>query len=115
MSKVLEIALAISSASFAWYGSACFLSKRLAQEFVRYGLARCRRLTGALQIAASAGLVAGLMFRPVLLLSAGGLAAMMFLAVLTRLKIRDPLYAAIPAFALFVLNLFIFIVALKSR
>jgi len=46
-------------------------------------------------------------FRPILLLSAGGLTVMMFLAVVTRFKIRDPLYAAIPAFVLFLLNLFI--------
>jgi len=47
-----------------------------------------------------------------LLLSAGGLAAMMLLGVLVRLRIRDPLFAAIPAFAFLVLNLFIVAAAL---
>lgn len=47
-----------------------------------------------------------------LLLSAGGLAAMMVLGVLVRLRIRDPLVAAIPAFACFVLTLYIVVAAL---
>jgi hypothetical protein len=38
---------------------------------------------------------------------------MMMLAVVTRFRIRDPLYAAMPAFSLFALNTFILVVSLK--
>ena len=112
MPSTSEIAQAISIAAFAWYGMCCFLSATMVTEFGRYGLPRFRTLTGALQVAGSLGLLAGYYSRPLLLLSAGGLAAMMLLGVLVRLRIRDPLFAAIPAFAFFALNLFIVAAAL---
>ena len=107
-----EIAQGISAALFAGYGISCFISERMVAEFARYRLARQRILTGVLQVAGSLGLVAGHFSRPLLLISAGGLATMMFLAVVTRFRIRDPLYAAIPAFSLFALNLYIVLVAI---
>ena len=73
-------------------------------EFERYCLARFRVFTGTLQVAGSLGLVVGHFYRAILLLSAGGLATIMFLAVITRVKIRDPLYAAIPALLFFALT-----------
>lgn len=104
------IAVALSSASFASYGLSCLLSSRMVREFERYGLGRFRTITGVLQIAASLGLVAGAILprlRLLIVLSAAGLAAMMFLAVLVRLRIRDPWPAALPAFGFFCLNLYI--------
>ena len=106
------IAPLLSAILFGGYGLNCLLSERLVAEFERYGLARLRRLTGMLQVAASVGLLAGLFDRPLLLLSSGGLALMMFLAVVTRFRIKDPLLAAIPALALCLLNAFIFVRAL---
>ena len=103
--------MGISSASFSWYGMSCLLSRAMAVEFERYRLASYRVLTGVLQIAASAGLLIGLLVgfpaRSLVLASAGGLATMMFLAVIVRVRIRDPLYAAIPALVFFCLNAFI--------
>ena len=112
MQSLAAIGQAISIASFAWYGMSCFVSAAMVAEFERYHLARFRSLTGMLQVAGSLGLLAGYFYRPLLLLSAGGLAAMMLLGVLVRLRIRDPLFAAIPAFAFFALNLFIIAAAL---
>jgi hypothetical protein len=112
MHSIPEIAQDISAALFAWYGMSCFLSEKTTTEFDRYRLARFRILTGLLQVAGSLGLVMGHFFRPILLLSAGGLTTMMFLALITRIKIRDPWYAAIPAFLLFALNFFIVVAAL---
>ena len=112
MPSTAGIAQAISIASFAWYGMSCFMSAAMVKEFDRYRLPRFRSLTGALQVAGSLGLLAGYYSRPLLLLSAGGLAAMMLLGVLVRLRIRDPLLAAVPAFAFLVLNLFIVAAAL---
>lgn len=112
MQFIPVIAQGISIAVFVWYGMSCFLSERMVAEFERYRLARFRVLTGVLQVAGSLGLIVGHFSRPILLFSAGGLATMMFLAVITRVRIRDPLYAAIPAFTLFALNLFIVATAL---
>lgn len=107
MQLATTVALVISSVSFAWYGMSCLVSEQMVPEFERYRLGRFRTITGALQVAASAGLIAGYFYRPLLLVSAGGLATMMFLAVLVRLRIRDPLYMAIPALVLGCVNAFI--------
>jgi hypothetical protein len=112
MKLILEICQGISTALFAGYGLSYFFSKKMIAEFDRYRLPGQRVLTGLLQIAGAIGLVAGHFNRPILLLSSGGLALMMFLAVVTRFRIRDPLYAAIPAFSLFLLNAYIFGAAL---
>ncbi len=81
-------------------------------EFRRYQLPHLRMLTGTLQLAGSLGIIVGHFRRPVLVFSAAGLAAMMFIALITRFRLRDPFYLAIPALCLYVLNLFIFGTAL---
>jgi hypothetical protein len=83
-------------------------------EFERYKVPQLRQLTGAFQIAGALGIVAGWWFRPLLALSAGGLSLMMFYAVITRFKIHDPLYAALPAFSLALLNAYIVFTAFSK-
>lgn len=112
MHSLAEAAQAISIIAFAWYGMGCFLSEPMVKEFERYRIGSLRVLTGILQVSAAIGLVIGHFYRPLLLLSAAGLAMMMFFAVVTRIRIRDPWYAAIPASSLFALNIFIFIAGL---
>ena len=113
MKVYAEVAQGISIVAFAWYGLGCFFSQEMVVEFERYRVPNLRTLTGMLQIAGSLGLLAGYFYLPLLRLSAAGFALMMFLAVVTRLRIRDPLYAAIPAFSLFALNAFILVASLK--
>lgn len=107
MISIAQIAKIASVASFGYYGISCFFSTRTRLEFERYRVPQLRQLTGGLQIAGSLGIVVGYWFRPLLVLSAGGLMLMMIYAVITRFKIRDPLYAAIPAFSLALLNAYI--------
>ena len=107
MDTPTAVAIGISSVSFGAYGLACFLDKRMVAEFERYRAAPVRVLTGALQVAASAGLLLGIRYRPLLLLSASGLAVMMLAAVAVRVRIRDPIHAALPALGYFLLNAFI--------
>ncbi|MCX6631706.1 MAG: DoxX family protein [Candidatus Solibacter sp.] len=106
------VAQAISAILFGWYGLNALLSESMVAEFKRYRIARFRVLTGTLQVAGSLGIIVGHFYRPVLLISAGGLTVMMLLGVITRVRIKDPISAALPAFALCVLNLFIFAAAL---
>jgi hypothetical protein len=112
MKLIPEIAQDLSAVLFAAYGLSCFFSQKMIDEFDRYRLKSQRVLTGILQIAGSIGLAVGHFNRPILLLSAGGLALMMLLAVVTRFRIKDPFYAALPAFSLFLLNLYIVLAAL---
>jgi hypothetical protein len=113
------VAVGISSASFGSYGVSCLCSRAMVVEFERFRLARYRVLTGTLQVAASVGLLAGLLTgvagRWLLLASAGGLAMMMLLAVLVRVRINDPALAAVPALLCFLLNAFIVAAVLLPR
>lgn len=109
---VTTLAQVLSIVSFAGYGTSCLFSKKMVAEFERFGLARFRLLTGALQLAGSLGLVAGFFSRTLLLQSAGGLATLMLLGVIVRVRVRDPLAAMVPAAAFFCLNLFLVLSAL---
>jgi len=106
---------AISAICFGWYGLACFFSTSMIEEFDRWRVPTLRILTGGLQVAAALGILLGHFFyRPILLLSAGGLAVMMFCALLARVRIRDKVVNAIPAFTLMLLNIFIVVSELKQ-
>ena len=108
------IAQGLSILAFGWYGMLTLLSRDMVREFERYGLGRLRVFTATLQIFGSLGLLAGYFYRPILLLSAAGFTAMMLLAVLVRIKIRDPIHMMIPAFVLMCLNLFLVVRAIGS-
>jgi len=110
-----EIARAASAAAFLGYGVACLASQRMDAEFKRYGLARFRRLVGALECMGALGLLAGHFSPPILVLAAAGLTLLMVLAVVTRVRIGDSLVQALPAIVLLVLNAFVLGVAVTRR
>ena len=80
----------------------------MSEEFRRYGLSKFKKLTGVLEILGAIGLVVGFKFYPILLLASGGLSTLMFLGVVTRIRVRDPWFQIIPAFVLMIVNLLIF-------
>ena len=104
-----------SALCFGWYGLACFFSKNMVEEFDRWRVPTLRIVTGTLQVAGALGILLGHFFyRPIVILAAGGLAAMMFFALLARLRIRDRILNAVPAFSLMLLNVFIVVSELKQ-
>lgn len=90
---------------FISYGLLCLLTDHMKVEFQRYGLSRFRKLTGALELLGGAGLLVGLTYNPILMLSSSGLALLMFLGVLVRLRTKDPLIQILPAFILMLISL----------
>jgi hypothetical protein len=110
-----EIARAASAAAFLGYGVACLASQRMDAEFKRYGLARFRRLVGALECVGALGLLAGHFSPPILVLAAAGLTLLMVLAVVTRIRIGDSLVQAMPAIVLLVLNAFVLGIAVTRH
>lgn len=82
-------------------------------EFKRFGLERIGLLTIVLELLGAAGLLFGLLYNPILILSSGGLALLMFFGVLVRIKSKDSLYVSLPALLLMGLNLYVFIVSIK--
>jgi hypothetical protein len=93
-----------SAISFLAYGAGCFTSRHLQREFVRFGLASLRNLIGLLQICGALGLLAGLRFPLLGQTAAGGLALMMLLAILIRIKIHDGFLKTTPAVLYFLVN-----------
>jgi hypothetical protein len=96
-------------ACFLGYGVSCLSTQKMKDEFVRYGLARFRPLTGWLQIAGSLGLLAGFHFELLVPLASFGLSALMLLGVAVRVRLRDPIVEILPAFIFMCLNFYIFI------
>jgi hypothetical protein len=112
MNKMELVVQVISIVAFLFYGLLCLFSEKTIMEFKRYGLLPFRKLTGTLEILGAIGLILGFYFPVFLLLASLGLALLMLLGVLTRLRIKDPIIAIIPAFTLFVFNLFLFVRAI---
>jgi len=106
--RLLEVLIVFSSLSFLGYGTAYFLSPKMKSEFVRFGLSDFGTLTAILEIVGALGLLIGLMFNDILLVSSGGLALLMFLGVIVRLKVKDGLWASSPAIFFLGLNAYIF-------
>jgi uncharacterized membrane protein YphA (DoxX/SURF4 family) len=111
MALALTASVLVSAGLFLIYGALCLFSNGMEAEFERYGLSRFRRLTGALEVLGGAGLLVGLRVPIVLVLASGGLALLMLLGVITRIRVRDPLLETLPATVLMVMNGFILLVA----
>ena len=62
---------------------------------------------GTLEVLGALGLIVGQLWPPLVPLSAGGLALMMFLGVATRVRVLDSLAQTLPALVLMCVNLFI--------
>lgn len=68
------------------------------EEFKRFGLSDAqRKQTGVLQILGSVGLLAGYYFPYIGILSAAGFTAMMLIAFIVRIKIKDSIAQAAPS------------------
>ena len=111
---VLEVLVLISSFSFFAYGVAFFTSPKMKEEFIRFGLAKFGTLTAVLEILGALGLILGLLYTPLLVFSSGGLSLLMLLAVGVRIRIKDPWLVIVPAFSFFILNAYLFFVALQG-
>lgn len=99
------ILIFISAIAFIFYGLLVLLTNHMKAEFQRYGFSKYRTLTGMLELLGGTGLLLGQYFTPLMVFSSGGLALLMFLGVLVRLKTRDPWFEILPAFILMLMNL----------
>ena len=77
-------------------------------EFKRFRLEKFGLLTALLEIAGAIGLLAGLYSTPILLMSSGGLALLMLLGLIARIRVKDSIWVSLPAFLFMVLNAYIF-------
>lgn len=105
MSFLLQFVITLNALFFLLYGLQCFISNKMVLEFERFGLPDSQRvLTGVLQLLGSAGLMVGLFLPIIGLLASGGLAIMMLVAFIVRIKIRDGFLESAPSLLFLLLN-----------
>ena len=86
MTRAYYASILVSSTLFLFYGIACLSVEGMKRDFERFGLSRFRTLTGTLEVLGALGLIVGQLWPPLVPLSAGGLALMMFVGVATRIR-----------------------------
>lgn len=104
----------VSSLSFLGYCLAYFTSPHMKEEFRRFGLEKVGLVAIIFELLGAVGLLVGLKVYPILLISSGGLALLMFLGVIFRLRAKDGLLVSLPALFFMLLNAGIFVWALKK-
>lgn len=106
--------LIFSAVSFLFYGWGCLYSARIRLEFDRYRLANLRPLVGCLQLAGSAGLVGGLWFAVLGAGAAAGLAVLMLMGFVVRLRLKDTAIQMSPALIYLLLNAYLAVAFLQA-
>ncbi len=77
----------------------------MADEFRRYGLPDwVRTVVGTTKLTLAALLIVGVWYRPVAVVAAVGIAALMAGAVLAHVRVQDPWFKAVPAASMLVLS-----------
>jgi hypothetical protein len=112
--NLFNICVFISSISFLGYGVSYFVSPNMKNEFKRFKLEKLGLLTIILEIVGALGLLIGFYFKPLLIISAGGLALLMFLGVIVRIRLKDSLWITLPALFYMGLNAYIFYVIVSA-
>ena len=93
--------------SFIAYGINSFVSKRMINEFKRWGLEDKRKIIGICQFIAGTGIILGSEFKTVLISSAIFIIIMMIVAIGVRIRVRDDISDVLPAIAYIMLCLVI--------
>ncbi len=105
---IVTICTLISSLSFFAYAFSYFNSPHMKNEFKRFGLEKIGLTTVLLEITGAVGLLVGLKYYFILMISSLGLALLMFAGLIIRIKLKDSIWISLPALFYMVLNTYIF-------
>lgn len=83
------------------------------KEFKRFGLEKMGLFTIILEILGALGLLIGVLYHPILIISSLGLSLLMFAGVLVRIKVKDNMWISLPAFLYMLVNAYIFWTAIN--
>lgn len=108
-----KICVLISSFSFFAYTIYYFKSSKMEMEFKRFGLEKFGLIIMTLQFLGATGLLVGLLFNPLLIISSLGLALLMLAGFLVRLKLKDGILVSLPALFYMSLNAYIFLTTIN--
>jgi hypothetical protein len=81
-------------------------------EFKRFGLEKFTKLTGLLELLGGIGMLVGLKYSFILLISSSGLALLMLLGFGVRLKIKDGFWLTMPSLFFMLLNFYVFLITI---
>jgi hypothetical protein len=104
---VYTIIIIFTAISFISYGLNSFISKKMISEYKRWGLEKRRKQIGLAQLICGLGIIIGLKYNFILILSSILLVIMMLVAVYVRIKIKDNISDILPAIAYLVLGIII--------
>jgi len=102
---LIDVFSVFSGSSFLFYGLSCLFSNHMKNEFNRFGISQFLKLTGILQILGGFALLIGFWKIPILaFIGAAGLALLMLLGSIVRIKIKDSFLHSSQAFIFTILN-----------
>lgn len=108
-----KICILISSLSFFCYSFYYFSFPNMKREFKRFGLEKFGILTIILQFLGATGLLVGIIFKPILIISSLGLSVLMMAGLVVRIKLKDSFLVSFPAFFFMALNTYIFFASIN--
>ena len=85
------------------------------REFERFGLEKIGRTTILLEIIGALGLLVGLKFYVVLMISSLGLTLLMFAGLMVRIRLKDSVRISLPAFFYMILNAYLFWASIRLQ
>lgn len=98
----------LSSISFLGYGISYFAGTHMKREFRRFKLEKYGVLIVVLELLGAVGLLIGFwIYQPLLIVASGGLALLMLMGLILRLKLKDALWLSLPALFFMILNAYI--------
>ena len=100
--NAVTIIIYFTGVSFIAYGINSFISKRMINEFKRWGLEDKRKIIGVCQFIAGSGILIGSEFK-IVLISSAVFIIMMIVATGVRIRIKDDISDILPAVAYMVL------------
>ena len=86
---IILIIILFTAFSFIIYGFNSFISKRMINEYKRWGFNKRRKTIGFFQLLGGIGLLIGIKFNFILILSSLCLLIMMVFAIIVRIQIKD--------------------------
>jgi len=95
--------------AFLGYGISYFTGTHMKSEFKRFQLEKLGLLVVILEILGGLGLMVGFWIsKPLVAVASGGLALLMLLGLIVRLRLKDSLWISLPALFFMALNGYIF-------
>jgi uncharacterized membrane protein YphA (DoxX/SURF4 family) len=112
--NIETVLIGFSSAVFLFYGVLCLTSLSMVKDFQRFGIANVRTLTGVLEVSGGIDLLVGYKRLLALRTSSGGLALLMLIAFVIRVRFRDSFAELLPSLLLMLLNAYILVYSLET-